>query len=349
MIKDVFIFKKNAWHLKLMKYIWGYTHKDFTHMCPYFWLSILNCIIFILVFFFKSILWNLIKIVIKLFSKIREKWQQHLDANELKWYENSLKKMKDDYTYLGEMAKIDAYNLPSKNRIRNLLLYEIKKSDDVWREYNRLREEWLDSIRKKEEEDREKVYILKTEKNKLKKDIDTFDTSNKIKYDYEEEKRKSFIERKNQIARVSNGAKYIAKFIGYSIFSAICLYALYWIYKFFVFLSNIPHSTYVSFGNHVLIIIKWIIITTLSLGLIALIIWALCKIPWYKLIPNITFPKISKSSTIFVFFNFLWKIIKYPFIYIWKFIKWIGLGFIQVIELLKQMLKDNCPALRFED
>lgn len=42
MIKDVFIFKKNSWHVKLMNWTWGFKHYDFRNMCPYFWLSVFN-------------------------------------------------------------------------------------------------------------------------------------------------------------------------------------------------------------------------------------------------------------------------------------------------------------------
>lgn len=36
--KDTFVLKRNAWHVKLMKQIWGYNYYDFSNMCPYFWL-----------------------------------------------------------------------------------------------------------------------------------------------------------------------------------------------------------------------------------------------------------------------------------------------------------------------
>jgi len=45
MIKDVFVLKKNSWHVKLMRWIWGYEYYEFRNMCPYFWLSVLNVII----------------------------------------------------------------------------------------------------------------------------------------------------------------------------------------------------------------------------------------------------------------------------------------------------------------
>lgn len=45
MFKDTFVLKKTAWHMRLMTYIWGLKHYHFSHLCPYFWLSIVNVII----------------------------------------------------------------------------------------------------------------------------------------------------------------------------------------------------------------------------------------------------------------------------------------------------------------
>ncbi len=47
MFVESFTLNKNSWHAKLMKLIWGYKPRDFTHMCPYFWLTIFNVIVFI--------------------------------------------------------------------------------------------------------------------------------------------------------------------------------------------------------------------------------------------------------------------------------------------------------------
>lgn len=44
MIKDIFILRPTAWHARLMRYIWGFKYYDFSHICPYFWLSLLNII-----------------------------------------------------------------------------------------------------------------------------------------------------------------------------------------------------------------------------------------------------------------------------------------------------------------
>jgi len=42
-----FELNKNGWHVKLMYYIWGTTTDDFSNMCPFFWLTILNIVLVI--------------------------------------------------------------------------------------------------------------------------------------------------------------------------------------------------------------------------------------------------------------------------------------------------------------
>lgn len=55
MFKDVFVLKKTSWHVKMMKYIWNLDYKSFSHMCPYWWLSVFNVLIaFIPVFLVKE-------------------------------------------------------------------------------------------------------------------------------------------------------------------------------------------------------------------------------------------------------------------------------------------------------
>ncbi len=46
---------RNAWHVKMMKYIWNFDPWDFSHICPYFWLSVFNIFAIIFVFPVKSV------------------------------------------------------------------------------------------------------------------------------------------------------------------------------------------------------------------------------------------------------------------------------------------------------
>ena len=63
MFKDVFVLKRSSWHARLMKYVWNFKLEDFTHMCPYFWLSVFNCLIFVFVFIYKEAIIRVFKYI----------------------------------------------------------------------------------------------------------------------------------------------------------------------------------------------------------------------------------------------------------------------------------------------
>lgn len=67
MLKESFTLKKNGWYVKLMTYIWGFKHTDFSHMCPFWWLTIFNLIIIIPVFVTK-VSWKVISWPIRALS-----------------------------------------------------------------------------------------------------------------------------------------------------------------------------------------------------------------------------------------------------------------------------------------
>lgn len=58
--KKEYIFDYNAWHCRVMKYTWGWDDRDFSHMCPYFWLSIFNmiCAFWIAIIFKEGFKWG---------------------------------------------------------------------------------------------------------------------------------------------------------------------------------------------------------------------------------------------------------------------------------------------------
>ena len=81
MIKDVFKLKKNSWHMSLMTWIWGYTYRDFSNMCPYFWLSVLNVIILPLFLFSK-----LLGLVFAIIRKEMKKYEENCEKREQEYW-----------------------------------------------------------------------------------------------------------------------------------------------------------------------------------------------------------------------------------------------------------------------
>lgn len=67
MMNKEFTLSKDSWHAKLMNFMWKMDHTDFTHVCPYFWLSVLNVITVVcfwpLILLWLGVSWLFVKIV----------------------------------------------------------------------------------------------------------------------------------------------------------------------------------------------------------------------------------------------------------------------------------------------
>lgn len=75
--------------MSMMTYIWGLKHYDFSHICPYFWLSIFNLIIIIPLFLiklvFKTILYNGIASTIESLDNYAGKLRKSKLTKQLEW------------------------------------------------------------------------------------------------------------------------------------------------------------------------------------------------------------------------------------------------------------------------
>ncbi len=102
MIKDVFELRKNSWYMKLMNFIWGYTEKDFPNMCPFFWLSVLNVII-AMIMAVPYLLWKitskpvgyLIELSFSYKRTTKIKVEKYCEDRYQNWYENYVKKLEE--------------------------------------------------------------------------------------------------------------------------------------------------------------------------------------------------------------------------------------------------------------
>lgn len=146
MFSEGFHFKKTAWHAKLMRYIWGFRPQDFSHMCPYFWLSIFNVIIspvFIpLKFIIKIVIYKTIfKGIFYTFKWIFKKLEQfirYLSDISQEWAEASQKKYeKEEYERIRkikESALEKIRKIPEEYRmiiLRGNALYSYKVRDFI--------------------------------------------------------------------------------------------------------------------------------------------------------------------------------------------------------------------------
>lgn len=96
MIKESFTLNRNSWHASLMKRIWGYRTSDFSHICPYFWLSIFNVLVFIPYEILRFILTVIVGTVTAA-SNLAEKYEN-------KSYEKMARRMMTDPAYKEKIA-----------------------------------------------------------------------------------------------------------------------------------------------------------------------------------------------------------------------------------------------------
>jgi hypothetical protein len=95
MFKDVFKLKKDSWYMWLMKYIWGLDYYNFSHVCPVFWITIINIVIFPFVAVVKLVLLPLRKLIKAIDNSLDKKLDQRY-ALKSKFREEFIDKIKRD-------------------------------------------------------------------------------------------------------------------------------------------------------------------------------------------------------------------------------------------------------------
>ena len=111
MIFETFTLSKNSWHVKLMYYIWKWDYSDFSNICPYFWLSVINVVIFLP--------YSIYKLVHSVFTRIDKYYHAQIHRSILKeaeYFKNLMINHQDatfrDYSKLLSMLSgmTDSYN-----------------------------------------------------------------------------------------------------------------------------------------------------------------------------------------------------------------------------------------------
>lgn len=352
MFKDIFELKKNSYHSRMMKYIWNLNYYDFSHMCPYWWLSVFNHIIFIPIFLLRQ-LWKgmggLVNIVGALLSSVYEMIDEYLTNLEEARY-------KKEYQYFQQHPD-ELLALKEKARAK---LFEKTKKYIGWGGYRNLDEAysnlaWTERMAKEEEEERlerekrkEKFLQICDDLNKIEL-VQTNKFENYLK-EYEEKKRKEAylaqaerIKRnKQRINKILKIVKPIMTIFAYTVGVILGLVVFYYLVKLVMWiiraLNDVNHSTYVNIGQGALyvggVIVGLVIAVFLIIGL-------------FKFLKqfNISF-RLPKFKFIGKFFRLLAS----PFVYLWKKIVWPILRWIRgAFFFLIQMIKNECPAIKWVD
>jgi hypothetical protein len=147
MIKDTFTFSKNSWHIRLMKWIWDYDHRNFRNMCPYFWLTVFNVIFFVPIAAFKIFV-AILRFVGYLLDKVYTPFERYCEKREYDWIEKMSQQIKNEAE---SGLSLDEYYDK---------LYLKKSSSRFYKLYSKL--PW--EIREKIDEDKQhKEYLKRVE------------------------------------------------------------------------------------------------------------------------------------------------------------------------------------------
>jgi hypothetical protein len=367
MIKDVFTLSKNSYHVKMMKYIWNLNYYDFSHMCPYWWLSVVNHIIFIPFFLVREFL-KLLKWGLKIIGKGIWGFLSFIWSLVIMWEEKQAKLHEQRQAKLWE-KRIQYYKEHPEELAEESVMQRIGKKIQKFHyfEWQALQDQVLQTKWAKEAELAKQVAAIKI--NKLKQEfIAICNDANKdellqsedgwINYlsNYKEQKKQSEIEleaakrraAKARINKILKIVKPILTFLAYTVGTIAGLIACYYLIRFFVWCwqgisrtkinidwHNVWHYTKIGLG--------WagicIAIALLVFGVIRLFKIYRIKHPRsYKHKPYTTPILIKIINAIADAIVWFFKKLAWPFIKI-------GNAF----QFVVSMIKNECPAIKWKD
>lgn len=245
-MKESFTLNKSSWHIKMMEYIWNYTYSDFSYMCPYFWLSILNVFIFVPVLIVRSLYkvtsWaflGTVDIVVNFLEKSREKKFVILLTSLKKNPELLTSTIEKTQKYRWEFLKY-----LSKHQV---------EYDSKFSLYWKLNEEYDRFFYRK----RDEKYRKESEKYR--------------------KKEKAQESNREKIIKIVNFIRPIALVLIYTIGIIIALIVIYAIYWFIKFIIGLPPIDWVVILHALTIIGEDIVIIILAVILVLSVRWAVLK------------------------------------------------------------------------
>jgi hypothetical protein len=342
MIKDVFVLRKSSYHVKIMYYIWKLSPEDFSHMCPYWWLSIFNHIVIVPFFCFKftlklcyKYLRNLFQLVGTLFEMLFDyidRLEQERIEKELEYYKKNPDKLtkvtSSRLKKLKQKSDYDSYKLITN--ILNDLRVKTYKSE-IEKKNLKLKSQFMAICDLPEKNELlENGNYIKFMEEKIKKD--------KLKAKLLEQER--IINNKKRINKILKIIKPILTILAYVIGTIIILLALFYIIKGVSYIidsiANISQKKWDKFIDVISTGFTFIILTILSLVIIYILIRFISKLNI-----SITIPFNYRK-----FFNKLAS----PFVLLYKYFILIPIKFIiNSIKFIIQMVKNECPAIKWID
>jgi hypothetical protein len=305
----------------MMKYIWGLDHRDFSHMCPYWWLSVFNALIaFWVVGVIKEgwklltiigvVLWRCICVVFEylsipfswlktgfvyLYNTYEKRMEIVRENKRLREREEMIQRQQKEEEEMEVLvASIKGKTLEEifasvNGNITDKLERAIKRTDfSMWLDLDWKKSVYDHTWAQKKQQERAKALALQSQ-SEWGQRIDEPQNKPKVKQiDWEELERKRMIARKEYINKINNIVRPIMKTIGYVVGSFAVAAGLYGLWL------ALPYI--------------WIAIIAVGTGL-----WWICKGLWWLL------------KAIYSFF---------PWIYNWfatvKHESWVNTGYISL-------------------
>lgn len=387
MIKDVFTLKKGSYLIWLMKYIWRLDYRDFSHMCPFFWLSILNHFAILVVFPIKEggrLSWWLIKqswkpicIFFLWLERIIEAFDEHQTAI---WEKKRNEKWAKKAAYFKEHPEL---LVDQDGTIFDKILNKIAKYHSS--EYYLLKEQTR-QIAEKIQNDKwiqEAAEAQKRAEAKFKKNKEEFlaifqgniqereqlaegdgwinyltDYKSHVKQkeiEAEADRRRANKERINRILRISKPIMTVCAYILGGVITSAIIYYLYKLFKWInAGIQRTPSPDWPAVWHVIGFGLKWAGFAIIAGLFLLLIIYISIQVKKHSNIHiKIKLPKFRIKTKTNRGGGYIVPVLNTTgglFVWIWrKFIirpfKAIGNGF----QFTFQMIKNNCPAIKWED
>lgn len=312
MIKDVFVFKKNSWHAKLMKFVWGYTTNDFRNMCPYFWLSVFN-VVFILPILIVKLFGLFIYLLVKIGNGCVTIVDNVCEAEATKWVASKVTKVWDDPQLLDKVASTKGWGV-GKDQKYAKVFNQLSREE---------RDRLLEFYYQRQDERRERIR--------------------KAELQREEQERQRAATKAARIGKMTVRIKAVSKVLIWPLLA----YVLYLLIIGVMALSTFLYNADYSWVPKVLYVLYAIIGSVAGIALalypiVTLVAWIDCKVKGMCVSCEKRRNRIRKF---FLFFTFL----KWPFIWFWLLLVYIWKGMVTIWEIIVAFKTDNCPAIEWKD
>lgn len=315
MIKENFTFSKNAWHMKLMAWIWGYKPSNFRNMCPYFWFTVFNVVFIVPIVIIKLLVIGFIWAVDRL-SDLTSTYQDYCENKQEAWADKVYQQIKQDLkndTVSEEFKNISLEHTGWGSKIK------IYKKFSYW---------VISKLTPKERE----IF------NPMAHSIRVEALNEYMEESTPKPPKDNPIKRTTEqiIAKFLPTIKVVLGVVGIG----VVLYAAYWIYRLLAYINE--HIIWHKFW----LVVECIILAVIGIAIIiatVVLLFSGISALWCKYGKFCT-PCEKRKAQLVILFRSLAKVF-----YIFYPIVWLIKGTIFIWEILVALKRDNCPGLIWKE